>query len=246
MIIITLMLFILGLIIGSFLNVVIFRMNLKKTFLGRSICLSCMERLPWYDNIPLFSFVVLKKKCRFCQSVISWQYPAVELATAAIFVIGFLRFNIGVEYLSFIIFSCFLIIIFVYDLKHYLILDKISIPAMIVALFFNLNLGYSFLELILGAVIIAGFFYLQLVVSKGKWIGGGDIRLGAVMGFMLGWKIGLVALFLAYFLGAIIGIILLTSGKKKMSSQIPFGTFLSLATVISLLILNWYINLLKF
>lgn len=239
--------FILGLAWGSFFNVVIFRLKKRQSFLaGRSFCPRCFKILRWYDNIPVLSFIILKARCRFCRKRISWQYPLVELATAIIFTLGYLKFGVGLKLLSFIVFSSFLTIIFVYDLRYYLILDKVSVPAMTAALLFNLFLGFKFWELILGAVIIAGFFWLQFVLSKGRWIGGGDIRLGAVMGLMLGWKLGLVALFLAYMMGAVVAIILVTTKKKKFGSQIPFGTFLSLATVITLLygqkILAWYLE----
>lgn len=132
-------------------------------------------------------------------------------------------------------FIAILIVIFVFDLKYYLILDKVTIPAMVMVFFINLMLGYSFANLMLGATLGGGFFWIQHYISKGKWIGGGDIRLGVLIGFMLGWKGALTTLFIAYVCGAFIGIILLTTGKKKMQSKIPFGTFLTSAAIIVLL-----------
>jgi len=243
-------LFVFGLATGSFLNVVIFRMRLGKNFLGRSACLACGKILKWVDNIPVLSFINLKGRCRYCQSRISWQYPLIELSLGIIFIFGYFRFGINLELMAFVIFAAFLSVIFVYDLKHYLILDKVTVPAMVLALVLNPLFGKSPVDLILGASILAGFFLLQYFISGGRWIGGGDIRMGAVMGFMLGWKLGLLALFMAYMFGAVAGVVLLALKKKKIGSEIPFGTFLSLATLICLLygqeILNWYLNLIIF
>jgi prepilin signal peptidase PulO-like enzyme (type II secretory pathway) len=130
-----------------------------------------------------------------------------------------------------------------------LILDRFTIPAMIIALLLNLLGGFVSPELMLsGAVVLGGFFWLQFVLSKGTWVGGGDIRLGVVMGLMLGIWHGLAALFLAYILGAIVGVALLVSKKATRKTQLPFGVFLTLATFIMLVagdvILDWYIGLL--
>ena len=141
----------------------------------------------------------------------------------------------GILLLRNLIYISFLIVIFVYDLRWYYILDIVTIPALIIAFLFNIFLGFGFLNLLFGAIIGAGFFLAQYIISSGKWIGGGDIHLGAVMGVMLGWKIVILALFLAYTIGAAISLALIVMKIKKFSSKIPFGTFLSLATVVSLL-----------
>ena len=257
--------FVLGSLFGSFLNCAIYRLHQGKSFLrGRSFCPHCKKTIDWRDNITLLGFVCLKGRCRYCLKGISWQYPLVELTTAVIFLITFLvRFSaldfnlLSFAYLDILIilrdwiFASFLLIIFIYDLKYYLILDKVSFPAMAVALILNLVISFSWSSLwsyLLAALICGGFFLIQFLVSRGKWIGGGDIRVGFLMGFMLGFPIVLVALFLAYIFGAIIGSCLLLTGKKKMQSQIPFGTFLSLATLIALLfgqsLLNHYLSIL--
>ena len=155
-----------------------------------------------------------------------------------------------VEFFTLIIFSSFLIIIFVYDLKYYLILDEVVIPAAIFAFLVNLSLGLSFWNLALAGLIGGGFFLIQFLISKGRWIGGGDIRLGVLMGLMLGFPLILVAFFVAYLVGAIVGLVLISLGKKKMSSQIPFGTFLSAATFFTFLygqeFFDWYLNLINY
>jgi len=254
--------FIFGLCIGSFLNCLIWRLHKKQTILGRSYCPQCKQQIKWYDNIPLISFLILRGKCRNCKKKISWQYPMVELVTGLLFVLVFvnsfqsLNFSVSsfqfqismVEFLRNIIFISVLIVIFVYDLRWYLILDIITIPAIIFALAVNLYLGFSFANLLLAGVIGGGFFLTQFLISKGRWIGGGDIRLGALMGLMLGYPMIITALMLSYIFGSIFGIILLVTKKKEWSSQIPFGTFLSMATIIVMLwgeqILEWYLSLL--
>jgi len=133
------------------------------------------------------------------------------------------------------IIASFLIIIFVYDLKYYLILDKVSIPLIIIALIFNLVLGMSFYNLLIGGLVGGGFFLVQYLISRGRWIGGGDIRLGIAMGIILGWPGVLLALFLAYLIGSVGAVILLALKKKKWGSEIPLGTFLTVATFIWLL-----------
>lgn len=251
--------FILGLFVGSFLNVVVFRLHRQETFVkGHSKCLFCGHRLYPKDLIPFFSYFLLKGKCRYCQHSFSKQYPIVELITSVVFVLIFIKIYpaVGVYSLNILslvqliywwVIASFLIIIFVYDLRFYLILDKVILPAVIISFLVNLFLGYNWLNLLLAGVIGGGFFFLQFIVSKGKWIGGGDIRLGFLMGLILGWPHILIALLLAYVLGSIISIFLLLGKRKGWSDQVPFGTFLTLATFISLLygqeLLAWYLRL---
>ncbi len=253
--------FIFGLFIGSFLNVVIYRLHRQESFIkGFSKCLFCGHRLYPKDLVPLFSFVWLKGKCRYCQHHFSKQYFLVELATALGFLLIYFKFlPNGLEFASsaaiwqlWFSFSmlAFLVIIFVYDFKYYLILDSVVLPAIILAFIFNLSLGANFLNLLLAAVLASGFFLFQFIVSKGTWIGGGDIRLGFLMGAILGWTQVLTALFLAYIMGSIFSIGLLLSKKKQMSDKVPFGTFLTLATFISMLygpaLYNWYVSLFNY
>ncbi|MFH1427725.1 MAG: prepilin peptidase [Patescibacteria group bacterium] len=257
--------FIFGLCMGSFLNCLIWRLHEKKTILGRSICPQCKKKISWYNNIPLISFLILRGRCRTCKKKISWQYPIVELVTALLFLLAGLinfqfsifnfhsifnfQFSMPVVIVFFrdLIFISVLIIIFIYDLRWYLILDRITVPVMIFALAVNLYLGFGLANLAIAVVIGGGFFLTQFLISKGRWIGGGDIRLGALMGLMLGYPMIITALMLAYIFGSIFGIILLVTKKKEWSSQIPFGTFLSIATIIVMFwgeqILGWYLNL---
>jgi prepilin signal peptidase PulO-like enzyme (type II secretory pathway) len=191
----------------------------------------------------------LRGKCRYCQQKISWQYPLVELATGSLFVLCFL---FQLPYFLFLI-VCFLIVIFVYDLKHYLIPDKIIYPAIVITLIYNLlrlNLepeSFS-LSVFWAALGAAAFFGAIVLVSHGKWMGVGDIKLGFLIGLLLGWPSILVALFLAFMTGAIIGIGLILSNKKTLKSEVPFGPFLVTGTLVALFygqsLINWYLNLL--
>lgn len=227
---------------------------------GRSICLKCEESLGPLDLVPVISFFILRGRCRHCKAAIDWQYPLVELATGTLFLLFYFKYarmwfgadsisSISGMYLfaSQLIFIPFLVIIFVYDLRHMTILDKFTIPAMTIAAIVNLWTGaVSAPSMLVGAIVFAGFFYAQFALSQGTWVGGGDIRLGALMGFMLGFQHGIVALFLAYLLGALVGVVLLLFKKADRKTPLPFGTFLTLATTAILFFgetpLNWYLS----
>lgn len=249
--------FLFGLVVGSFLNCVIWRLHTHRNLWGRSQCAHCHKKIFWYDNIPVISFFVLGGKCRHCRKSISFQYPLVELSTAILFAIAYNSFELRalglvpiahspqlIALLRNFIFISFLITIFVFDFRYYYILDTVTIPAAAIALIINIAIGMGWQNLIFGGIIGGGVFLAQFLLSRGKWIGGGDIRLGVVMGLMLGWNMVLLALFFAYTLGAVISIILVFLKYKKFSSKVPFGAFLSAATIIVLLygerMMEWY------
>jgi prepilin signal peptidase PulO-like enzyme (type II secretory pathway) len=254
--------FLIGTVIGSFLNVVIYRLPEKKSIAkGRSKCPHCRQELKGYDLIPILSFLILKAKCRNCRKKISWQYPTVELVTGLLFLfVAYYHQLSGMlsnpEFFRDIIFVCGLLVIFMTDLKYYLIFDAVTLPLIVFAFVVNIFLmshAGNYLDVILGLILAGfiggGFFLVQYLASKGKWVGGGDIRIGLLMGFMLGWPKLLVALFIAYIVGAIISLFLIGFKVKKMKSQVPFGVFLSVATFVALFyggeIINWYLNLLS-
>jgi len=238
--------FIFGLIVGSFLNSVIYRLEQGQGFVkGRSFCPNCKYQLSWQDLIPVFSFLLLRGKCRYCQKSISWQYPLVELSTGLIFL---LIYNLQFTIYNFII-APFLIIIFVYDLKHYIIPDKIIYPAIAIVFVYDLlksNFQWKS-DFLLSALGAAGFFLAIVLISRGKGMGIGDIKLAFLMGLFLGWPNIIAALFSAIFLGAIMGIALIISGKKTLRSEVPFGPFLTAGTFLALFwggkIINFYLNL---
>jgi prepilin signal peptidase PulO-like enzyme (type II secretory pathway) len=242
--------FLIGLCVGSFLNVVVFRTHDERSVIvGRSKCLSCEIPLRPIDLIPVLSWIILRGRCRNCNASISWQYPAVELSTGLLFLSAYLVETDILMVVRDWIFIAFLTIIFVYDLRYTLILDRFSIPGMIVAVVLNLWLGVvPGWSMLAGGAALGGFFLVQHLISKGAWVGGGDIRMGLLMGFMLGIRDGFVALFLAYAIGACFGIFLLAQKKANMKTQVPFGTFLAVGTLIGMFsgqnIVDWYLGLL--
>jgi len=253
-----LFIFLVSLSLGSFLNSWMWRAweNIR-VINGRSICIFCRRQLNWYENIPLFSFIFLGGRCRTCKKKISWRYPLVEFFTAAILTfVAWHRvehnvfFSDNLLYPRDVFLITFLIIIFVFDALHKVILSSIVWAGALIGFLFNyfaLNIPLS--TMFYGALAAGGFFLLQYIVSKGRWIGGGDVRLGFMMGVWLGWPNVLVAVFLAYIIGAGHAVILLISRKGNWKSQIPFGTFLAVGTAISLYygddIIQWYLSFLK-
>lgn len=244
------LIFIGGLMAGSFLNCVIYRLEVGESFFGgRSYCPHCRHQLGFFDLVPILSFVLLRGRCRYCQKSISIQYPLVELATACLFVLFFLHFGFGLDLIFGFLILGFLVIIFVYDLKHYLIPDSVVYPAIAIAFLYRLFEIFNFelvSDYLLPAILAASFFLSIVLISKETWMGMGDVKLGFLMGLLLGWPNTFVALFLAVFLGAIIGMGLIALGKKKMKSEVPFGPFLIIGTFAALFwadeLINWYLN----
>jgi len=257
--------FFFGLAAGSFLNCIIYRLEIKSSFLrGRSFCPHCKHILSWQDLIPVFSFLILKGKCSYCDKKISWQYPLVELATGILFVLvinnqyPILNFQSLLFTVYRLLISCFLIIIFIYDLKHYIIPDKVIYPAIVMAIvwlglnsiFFNAHPKSYLLNSISSALGAALFFWAIVLVSKGKWMGLGDIKLAFLMGLFLGFPEILVALFGGFLIGAIIGLGLVATKKKTLESEVPFAPFLVAGTFIATLwgesLISWYLSLFLF
>ena len=243
--------FVLGSVLGSYLNSWMWRVSrVSKEALGRrSVCVGCERQLMWYENIPLLSFLALKGKCRTCKITIPMDYFWLEAFTGLLFV-GLSYYHleqatvVPAVFFRDIFFLTVLMIIFVYDAKYKIILSSLVWVAATVGFIFNYYLGLSAYSLLLGVAVGGGFFLAQYLISKGKWIGGGDVRMGVMMGAWLGWPGILVALFVSYILGAVIAIPLLATKKKHMKSEIPFGTFLAVGTFVAMLwgsqMVEWY------
>ncbi len=233
-------LFILGLSVGSFLNVVIDRLPVGDSVIcGRSHCDKCQKILTWYDLIPLLSFVLLLGKCRYCKYPLSYQYPLVELITGISFALVASNFTFDILFLKdtvrsiyiFIFISC-MIAIFFTDLKYRVIPDEVliflGISTLLYIFIFERN---QILPDILSAIIAAGFFLLLVLVTRGRGMGIGDVKYAFMMGFILGIPKIIIGLYLAFLTGGFISIILILVGRKKMKSTIAFGPFLVLGTV---------------
>ncbi len=229
--IIYLYLFLLGASIGSFLNVLIDRWVAGESLFGRSHCDKCGHKLAWYDLIPIFSFILLKGRCRYCHKRISFYYPLVELLTG----ISFAALWFSLKDLSILTLISYLgvismfIVIFFSDIKYQIITDESQIFLFIFTLFLHLALDESVYKLalyFLAAFVVALPIFGLFLITRGKGMGFGDVKFGLNMGFLLGIKGGLIALYLSFILGAMVGIILVLTKKKGFKSKIPFGPFL--------------------
>lgn len=243
--------FIIGAAVGSFLNVVIYRLRQAESWRrGRSHCPHCRRRLRWYDLLPVASFFLLRGRCRFCDEKISWQYPAVELSVGALFALGAFSLPSNLTLLVFLTAAAFFTILFVYDASHYLIPDEVSWPAIITIFLLNLLRGENPWFLLLGAVIGGGWFLVQFLISRGRWVGGGDIRLGLLLGVLLGYPLIILGLLLTYIGGSLIALALLALGRKKLGSRLPFATMLLPAALVTFLwgkgIWAWYFGVVGF
>ena len=222
----SLILFLYGLVIGSFLNVLIDRLPKSQPITGRSHCDHCKKQLRSIDLIPVVSFLALGRKSHCCKKPLSWFYPFVELLTGISFVI------IGGDILMFGIISA-LIVIFFADYKYHIIPDEATIALFIFSTFTLLSVGNKFDHLLGGLVLLLGMYGLYWI-TKGKGLGFGDVKLAFVIGWLLGLKSGFLAIYLAFILGGIVSAIFLLIKQRKMKSKIAFGPFLVIGITIML------------
>jgi leader peptidase (prepilin peptidase)/N-methyltransferase len=243
---ISIIIFLFGLCIGSFLNVCIYRLPKEQSIVfPASHCPLCNVPIAWYDNIPLVSFVLLKRRCRFCKQKISWIYPLVETLTALIWVILYWRFGLNGHFFAYGLLSCGLIIATFVDLEQQIIPDEVSIggalAGLVISLIYPALHGekvhlFGLLRSLLGVVVGGGGIFLtgllgNLIFRK-ESMGGGDVKLMAAIGAFLGWRPALLTFFMAPFFGSITGIIL---WLKKRTHVIAFGPYLALACFICIL-----------
>jgi len=251
------LIFIFGLIIGSFLNCVIWRLYKEESFIeGKSYCPHCHHSLNFWDLFPVLSFVFLMGKCRYCKGKISIQYPLVELATATMFVLTYLSLGslISLQLAFWLIMMAFFIIIFVFDLKYFIIPDEVIYSAIFLSiayLLYSFYIGaidmHQVILTILSALGASLFFFLIWFFSKGMAMGFGDVKLALLIGLLLGFPNTIVGLFLGFLLGAIIGSVMVFLKKKGMGSEVPFAPFLVAGATICFFfgnnIVNWYLTL---
>jgi prepilin signal peptidase PulO-like enzyme (type II secretory pathway) len=216
--------FALGLIFGSFANVLIWRLPQGKNLGGRSICPRCKKKILWFDNLPLLSFFLLQGRCRECKEKISLRYPMVELLTGLVFVLLYLKFGLSYKFIFFGLTSILLISIFVIDLTNQIIPDELVFFGIILSVLFNL----SFVNLFSG--FLAALFLLIIhFVTSGRGMGLGDVKFAVFGGMVVGLNHVFYWLVLAFLTGAIVGCILILGRKAKLKSKIAFGPFLVLA-----------------
>ena len=226
---------------------------------GRSMCVNCKHTLGVWDLLPVISWVTLRGKCRYCKKPISWQYPTVELATALVFVTSYIFWPIDITGLEYVIFGFWLVTIvglmalIVYDIRWMLLPNRVVFPLYFVALaivvlrFVQNPEALTIYQTVTGVLVGGGLFYVLFQVSKGKWIGGGDVKLGFLLGALVGRPDhAFLMLFIASLLGCIYILPSLATKRLKRSSRVPFGPFLILATIIVVLfgndIITWYFD----
>ncbi len=244
MLLLPLIIFAFGLLIGSFLNVVILRINTGRSIvIGRSKCARCNRELAWYELVPVFSFLGLRGKCRTCKQPISFQYALVELATAIIFVVAYTQIVVAggftataiISYIFTLIIASLLMVITIYDLRHKIIPDMVVYPFIVLAIgsivWRAVTVPYFHIwGALLGGTLVALPFFLLWYFSKGRLMGFGDVKLMLGIGWLVGLTAGFAVLVLGFWIGGIVGLFLLALTRRYgMKSQIPFGPFLVVA-----------------
>ena len=247
----TLLLGVLGLVVGSFLNVCIYRLPRGQSVnWPASRCTTCDRSLAWYENIPVVSWLVLRGRCRTCGERISVMYPIVEAITAALFIAGYFIYGWTPLLAVRLAFACAMVVLFVIDLQHYLLPNVITVPGIVIGFALSLVLPPGWKASLIG--LIAGGGLLFAIAEawyrfRGiEGLGMGDVKMLAMIGAFLGWKLMLVTLVLSSFAGSLIGVGAIALGRGGMKSMLPFGTFLAVgaltAAVAGDVILTWYLG----
>ena len=242
-----------GAIIGSFLNVCVHRLPREQSVAWPpSACPNCGHMLAWYENIPVLSYLALRARCRKCRAAISIRYPMIEALTSAMFVLGLWHYGPGVLLVQRLLFGCILIVLFAIDLEHHLLPNVITLPAIVIGFIFSFFTEPGWVSSLIGIAIGGGLLfavaeaYFRIRGEEG--LGMGDVKMLAMIGAFLGWKLTIVTLMMASFAGTIVGIGVIASGRGGMKFALPFGTFLALGAVLAASIgpglLQWYMGFL--
>ena len=238
-----------GLCIGSFLNVVIYRLPLGQSLATPpSRCRKCGYSLRWFDNIPLLSWVFLRGRCRKCGTDVSWQYPVVELVTGVLFVLVVWLTPPGPLLASRLLLVCILIALFGIDLEHQILPNVITLPGIAIGVLLSLIAPPGWKDSLIGVLLgggilyaIAGAYYLW---RREEGMGMGDVKMLAMLGAFLGWKAVLVTVILASFAGAFVGLAMMAVQRGSMKYALPFGTFLAIGAVVAMFVgeplVAWY------
>lgn len=245
--------FLLGAVVGSFLNVCIYRLPAGKSIVHPpSSCPGCGSEIQWFDNIPIISFLILRAKCRSCHAPVSWRYPLIEALNGILAIFLFAKFGVSISFLALFVFCSALVVITFIDLDHQIIPDEISLPGIIAGFAVSFFLPWnSWLNSLLGTLLGGGSLFLvawgyeKLTGKEG--MGGGDIKLLAMMGAFLGWRSILFIIFSSSLIGSVIGITTMLIQKKDSKLAIPFGPFLASGALLYIFygseIINWYLSI---
>ncbi|MEK2644476.1 prepilin peptidase [Bdellovibrio sp. BCCA] len=245
--------FILGAIFGSFANVVIYRLPKEESVVKpRSYCYNCKTPIKWYDNIPIFSWFILRGKCRHCGAKFSFRYPLVELIMAGLFTLSFHYVGFSWSLLEYLIFIFGLVVCTFIDLDHMILPDEFTLSGIVIGLVgAALNPHREFLDALFGVLMGGGFLwgmaYVYYLLTKQEGMGGGDIKLLAWIGALLGWKAIPFVIMSSAIIGSVIGLIAARKQKAGLKTVIPFGPYLALGAILYLFggetIALWYLNL---
>ena len=242
--------FFLGAIVGSFLNVCIYRIPREISIVRPgSFCPHCNKPVGVFHNIPIVSYLILRGKCSSCSASISWRYPAVEIIAALMTLVTLRHFGFSLEGAAFLILFYLLIVIAFIDLEHLIIPDSLLLASVgaLCLLIFKFPSWLTLYETVVGSVVFGGFLYmagfLGKLLFKKESLGFGDIKLGFVLGAFLGWRLVVVSLYGAFFLAAIFAVMGLLIKKMKFGQMIPFGPFLILGSLVGIFLGDWIINL---
>jgi leader peptidase (prepilin peptidase)/N-methyltransferase len=242
----------LGLMLGSFMNVCIYRLPRGLSPVRpRSSCPSCGHILSWYENVPVVSYLVLRGRCRACRAWISPMYPIVEFITGAVFLAGYVWYGPTPLLIVRLVFAWAMIALFVIDLQHKILPNVITLPGIVVGVLANALAGPGWVASLIGAAVGAGILFaiaeVYYRVRHEEGLGMGDVKMLGMIGAFLGWKLVLVTLVLSSFLGSIVGIGVLIAKKESLKYALPFGTFLAAGALVAAVggdaILNWYLGL---
>ncbi len=215
-----------------------------------SRCTTCGRLLSWYDNVPVVSYAVLGGRCRSCRAPISIMYPSVEITTAVVFVVGYWRYGPTPLLAVRLLFACAMIVLFVIDLQHRILPNRITIPGIVAGFLFSLFAEPGWLSSLLGIAVGGG---VLLAVSEAYYrvrheegLGMGDVKMLAMIGAFLGWKAVLLTSLLASFLGSLVGVAILIVRKESLKYALPFGTFLAAAALVAAVagdpLIAWYLG----
>ena len=250
---INILIFIFGLCIGSFMNVCIYRIPISKSIATpRSMCPGCNSLISAYDNIPVISYILLKGKCRNCGIPISLRYPLVETISGLTAIAVFMRFGISAEGLIYFTFVSALVVITFIDIDHRIIPDIISLPGIPIGFLLaslvlpSMNYKTSLTGILTGGGSLLAVAWIYNLITKKEGMGGGDIKLLAMIGAFTGWKGVLFTIFVASAVGTLAGIAVMLKTQKGMKLAVPFGPFLSIGAVLYIFfgseIISWYIK----
>ena len=240
-----------GAVIGSFLNVCIYRLPLGKSIVWpASACESCGRELAWFENLPVISYVALGARCRTCRAPLSPRHPAIEILTAVMFGVAAWYYGPTVLLASRLVFGCALIVLFAIDLEHHLLPNAITLPGIVVGLAFSLVTEPGWLSSLAGAAVGGGSLWLIAEVyyrlRHEEGLGMGDVKMLAMIGAFIGWQLTIVTLMMASVAGSIVGVIVIASRKGDMKYALPFGTFLAMGAALAATVgpdlLGWYLG----